>query len=105
MRSPDAIRDSTKAVKSKHVGLDLQLDSEALEHIGLDTLRQLQQLRPRGLAIIDQHQRLQTMHAGVALAKALPPCPLDQPASRQFDQTITRRLTDQIGMLGANALG
>ena len=45
------------------------------------------------------------MHAGIALAKAFPPCPLDQPASRQFDQAITSRIADQIGTLGANALG
>src|SRR3990167_5593367 len=51
---------------SKHVRFDFQLNRKASENIRLDPLRQRQQLLPGGLTIIDQHQRLQPMHPGIA---------------------------------------
>src|SRR3990167_8752815 len=89
---------------SKHVRFDFQLNRKASENIRLDPLRQRQQLLPGGLTIIDQHQRLQPMHPGIALAKAFPTGALDQPASGQLDPTIGLRIGHQIGMFGIHAL-
>ena len=68
-------------------------------------IRKSDNIRSRGTTRVHQYQRLQAMHSGVAFAKAFPPCPLDQPAGGQLDQPLARRITDQVGMLCADALG
>ena len=65
----------------------------------LDTLRQVEQLQAGGRAVVDQHQRLQLVHAGIAVAETLPAGAFDQPASGQFHLPVRLRVSHQIRVL------
>ncbi len=61
-------------------------------------------LRPARLAVVDQHQRLQTMHPGIPLAVALPACLLNQPACRQLHLAIGLGISHYPRVLRTNTL-
>ncbi len=54
--------------------------------------------------MVHQHQCLQPMNAGVAIAKSLPASSFDQPASCQLYQASVLRIGDQIGISRAKCM-
>lgn len=86
---------------SKHVGLDFQLDGESPVHVSLNPLRQGQYLLTGGVTVIDQHKGLGAMNASVALPKAFPAGPIDQPPGSQLGPIITLGVGHDIGKLSS----